>query len=345
MYVLVCFGHKSMWLWLASQLSIFATGSERGQKRCQNEARTRPENSFGNPSALAAQQHFARCPWWLQAASVDCAHGPSFLPSFLPSFFPSFLPFVPPLHPSLLPSLPPSLLSSFPPSLLPSFPPFLLPSFPPSLLPSFLPFVLPSFPPSLLPSLFPSLLPSFLPACLSACLPSLPPFPPSLLPSFPPSLLSLLSSFPPPPSLLPSFLSSFPPFLLPSFLHGHYFFWCIYIFLMHLYFFDAFLFVLMLLPRLYVSTKFLVFQLFNIVFGCFWGVAYKYPTNISEPKPKSVIFGASKQPFLPSLHCRSVMCRARQKRSMATKRSFCSSPFSPVSPTFARSGKIQDGAL
>ena len=34
-----------------------ATGSERGQNRCQNEARTRPENSFGNPSALAAVYH------------------------------------------------------------------------------------------------------------------------------------------------------------------------------------------------------------------------------------------------------------------------------------------------
>ena len=141
MYVLVCFGHKSMWLWLASQLSISATGSERGQKRCQNEARTRPENSFGNPSALAAQQHFARCPWWLQAASVDCTHGPSFLPSCLPACLPAFLP-------SLLPSFPPSLLSSFPPFLLPSF----LPSFRPSLLPSFPPFLLPSFPPSLLSS-------------------------------------------------------------------------------------------------------------------------------------------------------------------------------------------------
>ena len=266
MYVLVCFGHKSMWLWLASQLSISATGSERGQKRCQNEARTRPENSFGNPSALAAQQHFARCPWWLQAASVDCTHGPSFLPSFLLSFLP-FLPFVPPLRPSLLPSFSPSLLSSFPPFLLPSFPPFLLPSFPPSLLSSFppsflpsfppsfppfllpsfppsllssfLPFVLPSFPPSLLPSLFPFFLPSFLPACLPAFLPSFPPF---LLSSFPPFLLpSFLPSFPP--SLLPSF----PPFLLPSFPPSLLSSWSFFFFLMRLYFFwcfffDAFLF-------------------------------------------------------------------------------------------------------
>ena len=34
-----------------------APGSERGQKWGQNEARTRPENSFGNPSALAAVYH------------------------------------------------------------------------------------------------------------------------------------------------------------------------------------------------------------------------------------------------------------------------------------------------
>ena len=222
MYVLVCFGHKSMWLWLASDLSISATGSERGQKRCQNEARTRPENSFGNPSALAAQQHFARCPWWLQAASVDCTHGPSFLPSFLPSLRSPLASFPPSLLPSFLPSFPPS---SFPPFLLPSFPPSLLPSllssFPPFLLPSFLPSFLSSFPP------FPFLLPSFPPFLL-------PSFPPSLLPSFPPSFLpSLLPSF------LPSLLSSFPPFLLPSFLHGHLFFFfdAFIFFLMHLYFF------------------------------------------------------------------------------------------------------------
>ena len=186
MYVLVCFGHTSMWLWLASHLSISATGSERGQKRCQNEARTRPENSFGNPSALAAQQHFARCPWWLQAASVDCTHGPSFLPSFLPSF----------------PSFPPCILPSFPPSLLSSFPPFLLPSFPPSP-PSFLPSLLPSFLPSLLSSFPPFLLPSFLPSFLSS-------FPPFLLPSFPPYFL---------PSFLPACLPScLPSFLLRTFL-------------------------------------------------------------------------------------------------------------------------------
>jgi len=32
---------------------MFVMGSERDQKQIQNEARTRPENSFGNPSALA----------------------------------------------------------------------------------------------------------------------------------------------------------------------------------------------------------------------------------------------------------------------------------------------------
>ena len=57
MYVLVCFGNKSMGFWFASQLHISATGSEQGQKRGQNEAQTRPENSFGNPSALAAVYH------------------------------------------------------------------------------------------------------------------------------------------------------------------------------------------------------------------------------------------------------------------------------------------------
>ena len=54
MYVLVCFGNKSMGFWFTSQLNISATGSERGQKRGHNEAWTRPENSFGTPSALAA---------------------------------------------------------------------------------------------------------------------------------------------------------------------------------------------------------------------------------------------------------------------------------------------------
>ena len=39
MYVLVCFGNKSMGFWFTSQLNISATGSERGQKRGQNEAR------------------------------------------------------------------------------------------------------------------------------------------------------------------------------------------------------------------------------------------------------------------------------------------------------------------
>ena len=38
-YVLVCFGNKSMVFWFASQLHISATGSERGQKRGSNEAR------------------------------------------------------------------------------------------------------------------------------------------------------------------------------------------------------------------------------------------------------------------------------------------------------------------
>ena len=118
--------------------SVFLQQVPNEAKNDAKRARTRPENSFGNPSALAAQQHFARCPRWLQAASVDCTHGPSFLPSCLPVCLPAFLP-------SLLPSFPPSLflLPSFP-----SFPPFLLPSF----LPSFRPSLLPSFPPFLLPS-------------------------------------------------------------------------------------------------------------------------------------------------------------------------------------------------
>ena len=216
-----------------------------------SEARTRPENSFGNPSALAAQQHFARCPWWLQAASVDCTHGPSFLPSFLPSFHPSLgsplgsplASFPPSLLPSfppfLLPSFPPFLLSSFPPSflpsLLPSFLPSLLASFPPFLLPSFLPSFLSSFPPSLLPSFPPYFLPSFLPSFSPFLLPS---FPPSLLSSFPPFLLpsflpSLLPSFPSSflPSFPPSLLSSFPPFFMVIFFDAFIFFvWCIFIF-------------------------------------------------------------------------------------------------------------------
>ena len=54
----VCFGNVLVTnLWgsdLPSQLNISATGSERDQKRGQNEAKTRPENSFGTPSALAA---------------------------------------------------------------------------------------------------------------------------------------------------------------------------------------------------------------------------------------------------------------------------------------------------
>ena len=196
-----------------SDLHLSSIFLQRVPNEAKNDAKTRPENSFGNPLTLAAQQHFARCPWWPLL--------PSFPPSFLPSFPPSFLPSLPPSFPSsFLPSFLPSFPPSFPPFLLPSF----LPSFPPFLLPSFLP----SFPPSLLPSFLPSLLPSFPPSHLPSFLPSFPPsLPPSFLPSFLPSVR---------PSFLPSFLPSFPPVW--SFI----FFWCIYIF------FDAFLFFLMRLP-------------------------------------------------------------------------------------------------
>ena len=86
-YVVVCLGNESMGFWFASQLNIAAMGSERGQKQGQNEAWTRPENSFGNPSALAdfssslppaRQQVSSRsleAVWQQLSSSLHAAHG------------------------------------------------------------------------------------------------------------------------------------------------------------------------------------------------------------------------------------------------------------------------------
>ena len=67
----------------------------------------------------------------------------------------------------------------------------------------------------------------------------------------------------------------------------------------------------------------------------FWlrNIQHKWPATHCK------LLRESKQPFLASLHCRLVMCRARQKRTKATRSSFCSSPFSPAKRNWAKMGE------
>ena len=77
MYVLACFGNKSIGFWFASQPNISATGSEQGKKRGQNEARKQPL-SFSSGLPPAQQQVFSRsleAVWQQLSNSLHAARG------------------------------------------------------------------------------------------------------------------------------------------------------------------------------------------------------------------------------------------------------------------------------